>query len=205
MAYYGMMAIPKFSLQGSGSDNAFKVAKASCGFQGFRGAEGWAAPASKITQSLLWLWDWATPQVPNYVSALIFFLCKKETNMGKPTHGWLRSSLQKNKTTGKQQVEVLSPCVPASKNALPWILSLQHSRRLEFADSKLGLGNFGRDIRLQHKWLASIVHCLFLFILPLTFYGILHVRPKLECQQAHNVSMGKSLFLCVSSTCLNRL
>lgn len=36
--------------------------------------------------------------------------------MGKPTHGWLRSSLQKNKITGKQQVEVLSLCVPASKN-----------------------------------------------------------------------------------------
>lgn len=36
-------------------------------------------------------WDWATPQLPNYVSALMFFSAKRrQINMGKPTPGWLK-------------------------------------------------------------------------------------------------------------------
>lgn len=168
----------------------------------FRGAER----SSETTQSPPW--NWATPPLPSCVSALAFFSAKrkkKETDSHGQTYlvGRLKSMVPK-KITGRQKVGVLA-CLSIHGWCFHrhWIRCIPGIWNPQKADS--GGVIWGSDIRLQRKWLHSIVHSLFLFILPLTFYGLLHVRPKLQCQQAHNVSMGKSLFLCVWSICLNHL
>lgn len=71
---------------------------------------------------------------------------------------------------GKQQVGVFVSLCPSSHTwhfHRHWVCCIPGVWKPQAADS--GWVIWGRDIRLQHKWLPSIVHYLFLFILLLTF------------------------------------
>ena len=125
-------------------------------------------------------------------------LCKKETN--KRGQICLMGRLRSLLPLKSQQVSVLSACVPTPIHGTLWALSFQPPGRPRSPGCRLELGDLWRGWWAATQRPPSTVQCLFLFIRPLTFYGILRVRPELECQPAHNASIGKSLFCCVSSS-----
>lgn len=118
----------------------------------------------------------------------LFFLQKGDKRGQTYLVSRLRSSLQKSHREARSRV--LSSCTPTAI----------HDTSIDIGFAAFQVYGSPRQQIWGYSAAAQMdsLHCALLvsFYLALTFYGILHVRPKLQCQQAHNVSMGKSLFLC---------